>query len=144
MSTFTKTECLVFSDNRKIAVIEEKKRKYIGNNGATKLLECWHIDDCIIKEGQRCDFLLLNLDTLTAYFIELKGSDLIHAIEQIDVTLDKLLTSIPQYTSINGRIVLSKVNTPDLKNSKLIKLQKRLKKLGGTLDKSVSQMTENI
>ena len=48
--------------------------------------------------ASRCDFLLLNDSKTDAYFIELKGSDLRKAIQQIESTIAEILPSIHNYT----------------------------------------------
>ena len=123
-------DCQLFSDNRSRAVFKDAKvsREYIGKNANKKELIGLRVDDCLILEGQKCDYLLINVDDKTLYFIELKGSDLIKAINQIDRTLDILLPKI-EHQTVNGRVVLSRVSTPDLVSSRYIKLKKRLKKL---------------
>ncbi len=88
--------------------------------------------------------MLLNCSELIAYLIELKGSDLIHAIRQINTTLNHLSRDLADFTKINARIVLTKVNTPDLKSSDLIKLEKRIRQLGGTLDYKAKVLSENV
>lgn len=47
------------------------------------------VDDCVIKEGIRCDYLLILPDGQELY-VELKGSDVKHAVEQIARTVDLL------------------------------------------------------
>ncbi len=47
------------------------------------------IDDCVIQEGIRCDYLLI-LPNEQELYIELKGSDVKHAVEQISRTIDLL------------------------------------------------------
>jgi len=73
----------------------------------------------------KCDFLLLTLakSKKVSYFIELKGKNLIHAIDQINASISELGENLLQY-SINARIVLSKVNVPDIMNSHLDRLKK--------------------
>ena len=137
-------DCLEFSDNRKIVNVEENSRKFVGLNSKQKLFALYHVDGCIIIDGQKCDYLLLNCSELIAYLIELKGSDLIHAVRQINTTLNHLLGDLADFTKINARIVLTKVNTPDLKSSDLIKLEKRIRQLGGTLDYKAIVLSENV
>ena len=53
------------------------------------------VDDCVIKQGMRCDYLIIapskdkSFDSQEIY-IELKGSDVKHAVEQIATTIQKL------------------------------------------------------
>ena len=125
-------DCLAFFDNRKIINVEENSRKFVETNSKQKSFALYHVDGCIIVEGQKCDFLLLNC------------SELIHAVRQINTTLSHLLSDLADFTKINARIVLTKVNTPDLKSSNLIKLEKRIRKLGGTLDYKAIILSENV
>lgn len=137
--------CQLFSDNRSRAVFKDAKvsREYIGKNINKKELKGLRVDDCLIIDGQKCDYLLINVNDKTIYFIELKGSDLMKAIDQIDQTLDILLPKL-EHQAVHGRVVLSKVNTPNLVSSRYIKLKKRLKDLNGTLEQKSIQMEENI
>lgn len=60
-----------------------------GNNTAKAYVTHYKIDGNVIKKGSRCDYLLLNENTLTAYLIELKGSDLLKAAEQLEARFDR-------------------------------------------------------
>lgn len=54
------------------------------------------------REPGRCDFLLLNDERKTAYFIELKGSpaDAMKCIEQVENTERMCRASLQGYTSL--------------------------------------------
>ena len=56
---------------------------------------------------KKCDYLVLNDDKRTAYFIELKGSDITGAIEQIEQTVEKLKRDLLDYDK-RLRIVYSR------------------------------------
>jgi len=66
---------------------------------------------------------------------------LLRAVEQIDRSIDILLEHLNEF-SIEGRIVLTRVNTIDLRNSKYLKLEKRIRNLNGELKKQSRQMNE--
>ena len=141
MATLTE-DCKNYSEKRKIVTLEERKgRKYIATNVSNSTLTLYTIDGCVVKTGNRCDFLLVKEKT-DSYFIELKGSDLGHAVEQIDTTINQLADEL--LGNVHGRIVLSRAKTPDLKSSSLIKLELKLKRLGGSLKKQVNQLEENV
>lgn len=53
---------------------------------------------------ERCDYLFLNDEAATSYYIELKGSDLPKAIRQIENTIKLLSPSLPGYAVLR-RIV---------------------------------------
>lgn len=53
------------------------------------------VDDCVIKQGMRCDYFVIaptNNKSLNEQeiYIELKGSDVKHAVEQIATTIHQL------------------------------------------------------
>ncbi len=52
-------------------------------NPAGDYVTHYKIDGNVIKAGSRCDYLLLNEESRMAYLIELKGSDLVKAAEDI-------------------------------------------------------------
>ena len=84
-----------------------------------------------------------NKEKQGAYFIELKGSDLIKAIEQIESTIPQIKGDIAEY-KINARIVLTKQRTPDLIDSKMRNFEGKIKKMGGTFKKANIKMEEQI
>jgi hypothetical protein len=133
--------CLHFSDRRKKVVLKERRSFWSGNNPAEKLFCAYRIDACVITTGRKCDFLLT--DAQHCYLIELKGSDLLSAVEQIDQTLDTLASVISSH-AVRGRIVLTRVNTANLRNSKYLKLKKRLENMGGNLKHASQKMEEEI
>ncbi len=136
-------ECEHFSDNRPTIVLKEKKSKYIGKNNESKNFTSIKVDGCLIEENlKQCDFLLLNCDQHLAYLIELKGSDLLQAIRQIDKSLDKLAARLKLFQSINARIVLTKTPAPDINSTEEIRLKKRLKKMKGNLKRGNSPLEE--
>lgn len=68
------------------------RSNYIGLNPDLKNITQIEIDGCVFneQEGRKCDFLLLNNNDRLSYFIELKGSSLKDAYEQIANTFDIL------------------------------------------------------
>ena len=81
---------------------------------------------------------------VTDYFPDLiKGSAILHAISQIDSTLDIVLKIINKYR-INARIVLTKVYAPALNSVSYIKLKKRISSLGGNIKQSSHSCLEEI
>lgn len=137
--------CLEFAEQKnKIVTCTDRKfsTKYIYENDSLDTLSKYRVDGCLIKdEDTKCDYLLLNCTKEVSYFVELKGSDLIKAVEQIDRSIDILHKDFKEY-SVEARIVLTRVNTTDLKSTKLIRLESKLKKLNGKLIKRTRQLTE--
>lgn len=141
-----KAECLISSDNRKTIICRDKKGKctYEGRNSDSKTFCLYQLDDCLIKgDVKKNDFLLINSEEEKTYFIELKGSDLVKAIRQVDNSITDLLPKFRDY-KIYGRIVLTRVNTTDLRSSEYRNLKKRLEKTGGDLKQESGRMIEKL
>ena len=77
----------------------------------------YKLDGELVKNIKCCDYLLLNDSCKRAYYIELKGRDLEHAIEQVEAGEQICKEFIGQYTSL-FRIVTSKTRTHGLKSQK--------------------------
>jgi hypothetical protein len=69
----------------KLIVAEENKMKFILENKNAKEICKIKIDDGYIASSkvEKCDFLVLNCPDKVAFFIELKGHNLLKAISQI-------------------------------------------------------------
>jgi hypothetical protein len=144
---FKESKCQEFCDTRKTIVFKESgnKQEYRVSNKNGKEICKIKVDGCLIKEGERCDYLMLSCQDKLAFFVELKGHDLKKAIAQIDSSITKLITEIQDF-KIYARIVLNRNPTPDINSSVEIKLKKRLKqkngKDSGDLIKYKSQVLE--
>jgi hypothetical protein len=129
---FRKSECQEFCDSRKTIVVKDSgnKQEYrVTNNNGKEICKI-KVDGCLIKESERCDYLILSCEDKSAFFVELKGHDLKKAIVQIDSSLTNLMTEIKEF-KIYARIVLNRNPTPDINSSVEIKLKNRLKKHNG-------------
>ena len=65
-----------------------KSLYHVGKNKNRHMIRQFKVDGEVVAAGDmspRCDYLLLNDDAKTSYYIELKGSDLVKAIEQIEI-----------------------------------------------------------
>ena len=112
--------------NEKVIVSKDKRNpqyhKGINTKGA--YVTHYQIDGIVIKEGSRCDYLLINEDTRIVYLIELKGSDLVKAAKQLEETekaLEKVL-SVYNY-KFRYRIVANKCKTTEIRSSAYRKYQ---------------------
>lgn len=131
-------------EQRPLILCADKKSstRYVYENRKSDHVTKYRVDgELITDNGAKCDFLLLNCEQEKAFFIELKGSDLIRAIEQIDRTIDLLKDTLGGF-AFHARIVLTRVNTTDLLNSKYLKLKKKVERFNGDLEKKSRQMTE--
>ena len=73
----------------RILVLEENKRKCVFSNPQNNILTKVVVDGCQITEGVKCDFLVLDHNA-NEYFVELKGKDIPHALEQLESTIKQL------------------------------------------------------
>ena len=120
--------------------------KWKGMNSKKKRVIKYRVDGGVItsKAESKCDYAV-HVEGDDIYLIELKGSNYNHALEQIDSTLDKLIVAPNVETSsVNGRVVLTKVKVPDIKYSKELSLKKKLKKLNGSLQSKTRIFEEEI
>ncbi len=132
-------------DDRSIFVAKDKKEKReyrLLNPNKEKICKI-KIDNGLIQDNsiKKCDFLFLLCDE-SAIFVELKGSNMLQAIRQINSTIiflgDKLKNN-----SISARIVLSRFNVPRIENNPdFLKLRKLLKSKNGDLKYMTNVLTE--
>lgn len=87
-------------------VSSENNCKHVGVNN-NSFVRQYKVDGDVIastSSDERCDYLLLNDDAHRAYYIELKGSDIVKATRQIDNSVHLLESAHPGYT-IYRRII---------------------------------------
>ena len=92
-----------------IIVSGEKSKKHIAINNDKNLVRQFKIDNDVIKDNiKKCDYLVLNDDKQTAYFVELKGTDVDGAILQIENMIKKFGERLERNSyEIKRRIVFS-------------------------------------
>ena len=81
--TFGKCEEVV-KDRR--FTLKERQAKITFVNGSKAAIRKVQIDNCVITEGLRCDWLLID-PAQSEYYVELKGSNMRHAIKQLKATM---------------------------------------------------------
>lgn len=82
-----KDECCITNTNKLVVFEEARSRLVIENKDEVKATKVT-VDGCEITTGIRCDYMYLIKDS--EIYIELKGQDIKHAIEQIEATIKKL------------------------------------------------------
>ena len=131
-------------DRRSVIVLKEKgeRRKYQANNNSHEQVIVYRIDGGVIRKDSelKCDYALLT-ESNTLYLVELKGADYDHAVRQILNTI-KLLK--PDVKTLNARVVLSKVKTPNILSTDEKQLTRILRQRKGTLQRAVNILVENI
>lgn len=112
-----------------------------GNNTERCEVRQFKIDGGVLTNGTtpRCDYLLLNDDRHTSYYIELKGSDLPKAIEQLEHTISRIAPSIPEYKVF--RRIVYRTGSHKIRESKVVLWQK---KHGSSVQIKARKLEENI
>ena len=114
--------------HKPVYVSSEKGRKHIAHNPEGRYeVRHYRLDGDIVKNEVCCDFLLLNDSCMDAYYIELKGRDLVHAVEQVEAGRQKFKESLKDYSAY-FRIVTSKTRTQDLHSEKFRRFQRTVGK----------------
>lgn len=80
----------VTETNDSVIKFEEKKSVVKFINPQRLTYKRVAVDGCALKEGVKCDNMLCSADELEERYIELKGQDIKHAIEQLATTIVKL------------------------------------------------------
>lgn len=78
----------------KLIPLQENKSKCVIENPNKFTVYIVQVDGCAIKEGLRCDYLVFpnpkDIKKTLEIYIELKGSQISHAIEQLEATMRQL------------------------------------------------------
>ena len=98
---------------------EENKRKIIFLNPQRLPYERVDVDGCTINDGVRCDKLLLSADEREERYVELKGTDVMHAIDQLEETIKRL----GEYTDNRHAYVVSTNVTPAINTKRQAKIK---------------------
>ena len=97
---------------RKNLSLKEQQTLYRLEFGRRRSSVVFHIDGDIVKIGNKCDYLVLAKQKETsseedwkAIFVELKGTDVIHALTQLDASMSDSKLKHPSVTERHARIV---------------------------------------
>ncbi|MEO5359331.1 MAG: hypothetical protein H7843_02655 [Nitrospirota bacterium] len=107
------TDCVEYDGSAIEITADENGKWFIITNKTKKRIMKIKIDNCIIKnEQKKCDYLFIDCDKSTLYFVELKGRNVSYAVKQILATLEKIKTCkfYKNSDSVNAYIVSSKRN----------------------------------
>lgn len=115
-------------DSRKLFVLEEKGKKWIGKNVKQKKGFTFQIDKDLMKnvDSKKCDKGLF-LENNDVYLVELKGVDFNTACKQLLVTLDFCKENLGKYNyfcRVVAKELPSKNNYPTSYRQLLAKLPK--------------------
>lgn len=141
-------KCVKYHDARKKCTVSENSKIYTLLNESELKIKLVAVDKCIVREEgyKSCDFLLIINDKgiKRTIFVELKGGDLIHALEQVYDSLTYLKQEFKSH-QFDARIVGSRdvpgyVNIPAY-----TRLDRAVRSTGGTLKRATNKIyTETI
>ena len=90
-------ECEKVNKNPNIVLSDpgskNKYSKFRLDNPKKLKIRVIQVDDCVIKQGVRCDYLIILPDNLEIY-VELKGKDVEHAVQQIESSIKQLTENL--------------------------------------------------
>lgn len=141
-------ECIEFTDERTFVKCEEKRKIYRLENDCGARIRKYVVDGGIVfneKGFSACDNMLVTYTgTEKKYvFVELKGTDFQHAIEQIHDTIKYFIEDLP-YGKVYVRIVHTQ-GAPRIRNSgKMIALQGLVRRYGGNIKLQEHELDEKL
>ncbi|MCI8984426.1 MAG: hypothetical protein HFI60_00535 [Lachnospiraceae bacterium] len=139
-------QCLKSCDTRRIIVVEENKKRYALQNSGD-VIAVYRVDGQMIASADRvkCDNMIVDVTSLLAVLVELKGTNLRHALSQIENTYNNVSLMLKRYR-LYGRIVTSaRTNVPNLKTDpQYMRIQKAFMKHGGNLRTRTNGISECV
>lgn len=127
-----KEHCKIESTDSKIK-FEEKGKSIVFVNSARKPYIKVQVDGCQIVDGEKCDNLLVDEEVGNEYFVELKGTDVAHALRQLDRSISLLSDKDNDHKYVRSYIISTNVS-PKVSS----KIQLFIKKWSKALDKRFS------
>ena len=101
--------------------VEEKGKEFIIDNASQSSVCQVDVDGCLRISGPRCDYLFEVRNNEEVYYVELKGKNISHALEQILNTMrSDLLDRLHKGFKKVGVVVSSRVPStgPDIQSEK--------------------------
>lgn len=107
-----------------------EKTNYVLLNNSKRKVAKYIVDDCLLKsytKDEKCDYLFVcnEQQKKLAILVELKGSNILKAIKQIDSTLNLLKRNLETFPIV-ARIVSTRVKTPFITEKSYKSLYKKL------------------
>ena len=116
--------------NQKKIISQESGNRHVVDNPYQIEVYQYHVDGDIIPKddtsGERCDYIVeaSKQSKPIAFIIELKGSDLLKAINQIEATISRYKQQLANH-GIYPRIVCRRITTIASKDTKLIRFRQK-------------------
>lgn len=133
MGKLAKSQSLCSEWQSKIVSQDRESRnpcKHVAVNKNRSHVAQYQLDGQVFTgHEQRCDFLVMNQDKKSAYLIELKGSNILHAMDQV-ISAEKLLKGDLATYSIFYRIIYRN-RTQEVRKSRIIRWREKEGKRNG-------------
>ncbi len=120
-------ECEMKSDKQSFVAPGAKTQYRISNESRMEISK-YVVDDCLLKvrtREEKCDYLFTVESIKAVFFVECKGSDVLKAVDQIVSSINILTADFAGF-SIKGRIISTRVYSPDLRKQAFRKLREKL------------------
>lgn len=130
-----KVKCIESSDERSKIKCEERNKKYVLDNTLKNHVISYKMDGGIISVDKtvpertcKCDYMFVSAGKeKNAILVELKGTDMIHSLKQIDGTLTLFRTYFSTLSHVYGRAVVTS-SIPNIKaNPAYVNLAKKFR-----------------
>ena len=131
-------------NNNKIISTSENTRKFIIKNDSRFNINKVKVDNCYIKNGLRCDYLfeiISNKLTIKVFYLELKGKDVNHAVEQLKETLKYCQEKHNNKITKQCYIVVSKFPSSNASAQLLKKKFRKENKVQLFIDSKIKEVT---
>uniref|UniRef100_UPI004025C330 hypothetical protein n=1 Tax=Dialister sp. TaxID=1955814 RepID=UPI004025C330 len=133
MGKLAKFQSLCSERQSKIVSQDRESRnpcKHIAVNKDQSNVAQYQLDGQVFTgHEQRCDFLVMNQDKKSAYLIELKGSNILHAMDQV-LSAENLLKEDLVGYSVFYRIIY-RSRTQEVRKSRIIRWKEKEGKRNG-------------
>lgn len=129
--------------SHKIISRSENNRTFKINNPSQLSVNVVTVDGCYIQNGTKCDYLfeVLQKDVvLQAFYVELKGKDIFHAIEQLENTI-KHCKTLHQNIQKEAYIVASRIPKANTSSQNIKKKFKTKNKIQLFIDTKQKEVT---
>lgn len=133
MGKLAKFQSLCSERQSKIVSQDKESRnpcKHIAVNKDRSRIVQYQLDGQVFTgHEQRCDFLVMNQDKRSAYLIELKGFNVVHAMDQV-LSSERLLKEDLADCDVFYRIIY-RTRTQEVRQSRIIRWKEKMGKKNG-------------
>lgn len=138
-------QCVLKTGASSIVCIENGMRYELKNDNHSCVKKI-NIDNCLISDPQmpKCDYAVLICNSEICCFVELKGSDIDHACEQIRSTITQLKNIVMKCKKIYARIIPSRYPAPNIRSRSKELLFQICKKYNGDIKIQARRLEDKI